>query len=61
MSIEQGSVILTVLACAMIAAACWRVKVRRDLTWLEVGIFLMACVLMPGYMLRLALGRKPKR
>jgi hypothetical protein len=58
---EQGSGILAVLACALVAAACWRVKVKRDLTWPEVGIVLMACVLMPGYMLRLALGRKPKR
>lgn len=61
MNAAQESVILTVLACAMIAAACWRVKIKRDLTWPEVGIVLMACVLMPGHMLRLALGRKPKR
>ena len=61
MNAAQESVILTVLTCAMIAVACWRVKVKRDLTWAEVGIVLMACVVMPGYMLRLALGRKPKR
>jgi len=57
----MNGVLLAVLICALCAAAYWRVKIKQDLVWPEVYAILLACVLMPGHMLKVVLRRKEKR